>query len=1302
MINKPDALAVPDDRALVPETSAPGRGRHLAMIVFIIAASLLLLARQLLVPAIERFQPELIAMLERSTGLPVTIEQLSAEWTGLRPRLKLAGVAVRDLRGEAVLRLDALEATLAWSSVLEARPIFHRLVVVAPELAVRRTLTGKLLVAGMPLDAGGDDPAAGFGYWLSLQHEVIVRGAVLQWMDEARSPSRLDLRGLELRLLNSRGRHRFALVAEPPLELASKLEVRADLVHTPGEVGWAAVDGRFFVSIDDAVLGAWRSWLVHPAALTGFGNVRAWIDIEGGQAVGVTSRFALVEAKTRLGPDLPELHLANAEGRVDATRGEDGLSLAVRGLKLDAVGVTPIGSTDIDLEIRQGSDGAGGRFALNRIDFSAVAALAAYLPLEPQVRKRLSLFAPRGRAEDVKFAWSGDLLAPDSWNLDVRFFEAGLRPEGRLPGFEGFSGEFSGDSQGGRFRLDAHEAALELPAVFPEPRLALAVLQAQGGWQRNEQGLKLEIEQARFENPDAAGTFSGSYVLTDDGPGLVDLSADLSRADGEAVWRYLPLALNERTRDWLRKSLTGGAVPEARFRLEGDLRDFPFVNGKPGEFLVVTHFVGANLDYADAWPAITGIDGEIRFEGPGMFIKAKRATVFGVELAGVSARVPDLGAKGAQILAIEGMAEGPSADFLRFIAESPISREIGGLADTLRAVGRGALTLGLEIPLHALKDTQVKGSFQFAGNRVTLFQGFPGLAEAAGQIEFSEREFAITRMDGRWLGEPVSLTAKTLPGGGLQVVGEGGARVRDLSQVLDTPLLKHLSGGLKWQLALNATKAGNELSLRSDLKGLASSLPAPYSKRTDEVWPLVVTFSRSGKNGLETLGVVAQDRLAAEIQWMPEAQGRKLVRGGVGLFEPARSIAGGIHVGARLDTFDLDAWQAIMADRSKNDAASASAPAAMPIKAVDARVRALHAFGQSYDDVELHAIAEAGGWDGRIVSGQAKGTFAWRPAAGKGALRARLSDLIIPEHAAGAEASSAPTQGAGVGSDEARPPAADSPPPSHLPALDIVADRFLLRGMDLGRLSLQATNRDGVWDLSTLELISPDGRFSGSGHWIAGGAMLTEMKFELDVSDIGGFLARFRHPDALRSGSASLAGDLTWRGAPTRIDYPSLSGALTLEAQNGQFLRLDPGVGRLLGVLSLQALPRRLTLDFRDVFSEGFAFDRISGSIALNEGVMRSDNFEIVGPAARVSISGTADVDNETQNLEVTVQPTLSESIAIGAAAGLINPVAGVVTYLAQKALSDPIEKIFAFRYAIKGSWADPQVEKLEGAPSQE
>ncbi len=137
-------------------------------------------------------------------------------------------------------------------------------------------------------------------------------------------------------------------------------------------------------------------------------------------------------------------------------------------------------------------------------------------------------------------------------------------------------------------------------------------------------------------------------------------------------------------------------------------------------------------------------------------------------------------------------------------------------------------------------------------------------------------------------------------------------------------------------------------------------------------------------------------------------------------------------------------------------------------------------------------------------------------------------------------------------------------------------------------------------------------------------------------------------------------------------------------------------------MLSLQALPRRITLDFRDVFSEGFAFDRISGSIQMNNGVMRSDDLELFGPAARVFMSGEADAARETQNLRVRVQPTLSESVAVGsaiAATGAIHPAVGLAAYLVQKALRDPVEKLFSFEYAVTGSWSDPKVEKLSARP---
>ncbi len=182
----------------------------------------------------------------------------------------------------------------------------------------------------------------------------------------------------------------------------------------------------------------------------------------------------------------------------------------------------------------------------------------------------------------------------------------------------------------------------------------------------------------------------------------------------------------------------------------------------------------------------------------------------------------------------------------------------------------------------------------------------------------------------------------------------------------------------------------------------------------------------------------------------------------------------------------------------------------------------------------------------------------------------------------------------------------------------MVAERFEINELDLGRLEVFARNRGSLWQLDRFALVNADGRLAGKGQWRAGIRQRTELDFSLETAAMGALIHRLGYPDVVRGGAASLAGQLAWRGAPTRIDYPSLSGRLRLETGAGQFNKLEPGVGRLLGILSLQSLPRRITLDFRDVFSEGFAFDRISGSIDLARGVLRSEDLEIRGPAARV------------------------------------------------------------------------------------
>jgi uncharacterized protein YhdP len=294
---------------------------------------------------------------------------------------------------------------------------------------------------------------------------------------------------------------------------------------------------------------------------------------------------------------------------------------------------------------------------------------------------------------------------------------------------------------------------------------------------------------------------------------------------------------------------------------------------------------------------------------------------------------------------------------------------------------------------------------------------------------------------------------------------------------------------------------------------------------------------------------------------------------------------------------------------------------------------------------------------------------------GRGKLTARLAHFTPPADSPGAKAG---------GSGD-------------LPAVDLIAERFNYRGKKLGRVEILAQPDGANWRIEKIANVNPEASLIAKGLWITGNASRTSIDFTLSINDAGKYLDRVGTPDSVKGGSAKLAGALTWAGDPLNIHYPTLAGQVSLEAENGQFLEIEPGIGKLVSLMSLQMLPRRIALDFRDVFSKGFAFDRITSALHIDKGVINTRDFKMRGPAAEVDIAGDADLARETQNLKVRVVPALGDSAST--LVGLVNPVYGVATFIAQKLLKNPIGNIFAFEYSVTGKWVDPKVEKLAVTP---
>ena len=699
------------------------------------------------------------------------------------------------------------------------------------------------------------------------------------------------------------------------------------------------------------------------------------------------------------------------------------------------------------------------------------------------------------------------------------------------------------------------------------------------------------------------------------------------------------------------------------------------------------------LDYAPGWPSLSELDADVNITGTKLTIDATRARASGVPLGKVRAEIDDLRAD-HPVLVVVGDVAAPTGDFLRFVDTSPVAGWIDHVTDGAHATGDARLGLKLTFPLGDAASNKVAGEFQFLNNDVRLV-GAPLLTQVNGKVAFTEASVRAQELSVDVLGGPARFAIANA-GGETRVAGSGTSALAALRREFNPPYGDALSGSLDWTIALAIKPDGSTWIVESNLKGSAIDLPAPVGKSAGEAMALRVERhgipAQPKEDALTiTYGNVGRLLLHRKLGAEGAAVDRALVvLGRAADAGPAeRPERPGVWVRGELPTLNFDDWLAV-GRRATPGTGKSSEPA---LAGVDLEVGALEALGRRFNEMRVSARRSQDDWRLDLLARELAGTATWSAPstdAPNGRFAARLKRLAPPD-----AGELTPWKGAADGTGKTEAGAANS-----WPAIDIVADSYFVRGREVGRLEFVAHPRGTEWRIDKLTLVNDGGRLSADGQWqSAGKDQQTKLDVDLDLTETGTFLSRIGYADAVQNAPTQVKGQLAWAGAPNDFDYPTLSGAFRIDVGPGRFTKIEPGIGKLLGVLSLQSLPRRITLDFTDVFSEGFAFDEIKGDVRIQSGVLMSDNLRLAGPAAKVDISGSADLAKETQQLTVRVQPALSAGVSAGAmlfmlANPLVGAAVGAGSLLAQKMLRDPIEQMFSYEYQVTGSWSDPIVTR--------
>jgi uncharacterized protein (TIGR02099 family) len=1176
-----------------------------------------------------------------------------------------------------------------------------------------------------------------------------VRNATLAWQDELRPGQDLRFTQVGVAIKKRGGTHSVGLIAAPPAELAQSIQASGELKLTNDAGNWSA-SGPIYLAASNANLRKWRQHLSVPDEIqAGFGNVRAWLDIDTSQVSSaatkdatsianpiraITTDLNITNASAQLEPALASLNLAKLAGRIEYKAQSDGFTIRSKALELrtkDGV-VLPSADFSLTLENQSSESTAKGQFSGNGIDLKVMTALVEFFPVGKDVRALFARYSPRGVVRESTFSWNGYVERPSGYKVKGNVTDFAVNAFEKLPGVSGFSGAIEGDSNGGTFSVASKNFVLDAPQQFAQP-LKFAEFTSGGSWAITADSVDVKLDKVIASNADMGLEFQGKYsrfradgprAAQEKGPGMLDIKGHITRGAALAVAAYVPNGLAG-TREYIKWAVQGGEISNADFLVKGDLYEFPFHQGRGGLFKIDANLKKVDFRYAEGWPIVNDIAGVLSFENTRISARVDSARIYGAQLKKTVLGIEDTKVH-PSIFSLSSEVDARAEEVSRFLIESPLANSAGSFTKFAALEGPGKLVLSVKVPIGTAEEKaaakvapSVNGNYQLARGSAKLNFG-PLISNLNGAVAFTESSVKSSNLEGTAFGNPTSIT---ISGNGEQgVITEFNARadVSQLKDVLPFKLPTQLSGVADVRGRVLPTKNGAEVILDSSLVGVVSRLPYPLAKRADEPRALRVAITDVGlpaeRMHLILAGQAPDGSAAATDALESRVDARVLRRFDsagvsqgivgavvmVGAAANSASIPEGIWLEGALPQLDFDAWRAVVnsADAAAANVAgvtpNASAKNTASVSGFDVKLGGVIAYGRTFKAMTLKGRRAADDWRFALDGPEASGDFTWRPGAfnDRGSVRARLKNLELVEQA--------PSLSAAVNTSEAEPTAAE------LPALDIVADSFKLKDRWMGKLELRATPQGENWRIDELAISNGHAKLKMDGLWKRRAAAVsdtrtsslapqsrTAMNLSVETSNLNALMSQFGHGDQIRGGVGKLDGKLSWPGHAFDFATVNLSGSFKFEGTNGAFTKVEAGPGKLLGLISLQSLPRRITLDFRDIFSNGFSFDRVGGDVQIDRGVMSTQNFEILGPAAEVKMTGDITLPTERANLTFTVAPKLDETVALSAGLFTLNPLVGVAVYVGQKVIGNPFEKLFSFKYAVSGTWDNPEVERL-------
>ena len=1237
-------------------------------------------AFRLAVTQLPSYQGDIKAWVRDALGVTVDFGRLDARWALLGPELTFYDASVSSLGDESTPIVSAREVSIGLSALAlftERRLTVSRLTVVGTSLALERATDGTLRLRGT---SSRQAAPTEFAIEDLPPVEVIVRDSTVVYEDQVQDVS-WEFLDVRLELSREADRLRLEARADAPAELGSRIDLSAEGSVTEPENG-AGRDWRIFAELRDLDVSVLTMLLPNQSGVprSGVGDVSIWFDFLGGRVERATVQLTLEDLLLARHPSFndAESTYENLEVIAEWSRGDAGWQLALSNLTLRRQSRSWPGDVSVNLGITRDANELNGlRLSSSFLRLEDLTPLIAALPESPITDLWVEL-APVGDLLGVEVDWTPET---ESWaySASADFRDIGVSAYEQWPGVAGLSGELRADSRSGRLALSTRDARLEWPAIFRE-QLDIEELIGILIWRQGQDGIRFVSDDLTLNNQDVTTRSNFELTVPRDGSSpRMELEASVFGFDTIRTSHYLPAAvLPVPVVAWLDRAIVSGYIPRAEVTFVGPLTAFPF-NDEEGRFWATFDVEDGVLAFVEGWPVADDITGTVEFLNEG-FTAHGSGRILGEDRADVSGGIADMTNAAVDV---EIATTAALSDVLGYLKEVPLFlRRLGPDLRRLEVAGGvGEVDLALNLPLTDFAAYELDAQLRMRDGELTVAGFGLSATEIQGVLDLDKLGVTATGITASLLDGPVttSVALADEPGYRARLDFEGEVAAESVREAFDLPLNSYLAGQTRWQgslllpenpaLDMPGPRAPLRVSVSSNMSGIALKFPEPISKSPAEATSFQVDFLFPQPDRLDIEGNLgAANRFALSL-WN-RAEGLSLRKGSVrfGGSYPLLPPQDGLDIRGSLGQVDFDDWSDLFEELSSQSRLDTL------LSTADLEFADLSVLGQHLGQTRLVVRRQPPEWFVDIAS---------EPITGR---------IVMPLDTASRSQIVATMQQLHLSADESGE--SSQADPRNLPGLLVTASDFAVGQRRYGELNADVKAEPLGLRLASFQTNSEGFTLEASGEWSDGGrGSTTRLALTLKSENVAIALDELALDPVLEGQLAEVTANVHWPGGLSADWRQSISGDVAIRLEQGSVLDIEPGAGRMMGLMSFAALPRRLALDFRDVFNRGLVFDQVGGNFVIIDGNAYTDNLKLTGPVTDIGVVGRTGLRDQTYQQQAVV--TAEPGKVLPTMGFLAGPGVGAALLIFTQLFKEPLKGIGRASYCMSGTWHEPSVERL-------